>query len=316
MTQIDIPRVKLGSRGYLEVSGLYNAPLSHEAGGAIIREAFDRDITFFDTADLYGHNFDNEIMVGKALKQLPREKIQVSTKFGVVKLEGDRYRQYGVKGRPEYVRECCEASLKRLQVDYIDIYHPHRIDVTVPIEDTGSNHPIIAVQMEYSIWVRDIEDEIVPVCRKLGIGIVAYSPLGRGFFGGKAVLERLPTESVLAILLWPHVFYGNLFFNCLNTYSTVVVAPCILRVTIVVSHVVYASQLLNLANLAEKHACTTPQLALALLLYQGKDIIPIPGTTKIKNLDNNVGSLTVKLSEDNLREICEAVPIDEDVGER
>ncbi|KAG2728168.1 hypothetical protein I3760_01G192300, partial [Carya illinoinensis] len=244
------------------------------------------------------------------------KKFKLSTKFGVVKLEGDRYRQYGVKGRPEYVRECCEASLKRLQVDYIDIYHPHRIDVTVPIEDTTGelkklveegkikhiglseanadtirrahpHHPITAVQMEYSIWVRDIEDEIVPVCQKLGIGIVAYSPLGRGFFGGKAVLERLPTESVLP--MFPR-FSGENFEN----------------------KILYS----NLANLAEKHACTTPQLALALLLHQGKDIIPIPGTTKIKNLDNNVGSLTVKLSEDNLREICEAVPIDEVVGER
>ncbi|KAG6662078.1 perakine reductase-like [Carya illinoinensis] len=324
--QIQFPRVTLGSQG-LEVSrlgfgcvglsGLYNAPLSQEAGCAVIKETFDRGITFFDTSDLYGHDHDNEIMVGKALKQLPREKIQLATKFGVVKLEGDRYGQYGVRGSPEYARECCEASLKRLEVDYIDLYYPHRIDVTVPIEATMGElkklveegkikyiglseasddtirrahavHPITAVQMEYSLWARDIEDEIVPVCRELGIGIVAYSPLGRGFFAGKAVLEPLPPESVLS--MFPR-FSGKNFEKNKNLYN-------------------------KLANLAEKHACTTPQLALAWLLHQGGDIVPIPGTTKVRNLDNNIGSLSVKLSEDDLNEICDAVPIDEVVGAR
>ncbi|KAG2718230.1 hypothetical protein I3760_03G209600 [Carya illinoinensis] len=311
--QIQFPRVTLGSQG-LEVSrlgfgcvglsGLYNAPLSQEAGCAVIKETFDRGITFFDTSDLYGHDHDNEIMVGKALKQLPREKIQLATKFGVVKLEGDRYGQYGVRGSPEYARECCEASLKRLEVDYIDLSYPHRIDVTVPIEATlpmdyfnlqdwiqcssHAVHPITAVQMEYSLWARDIEDEIVPVCRELGIGIVAYSPLGRGFFAGKAVLEPLPPESVLS--MFPR-FSGKNFEKNKNLYN-------------------------KLANLAEKHACTTPQLALAWLLHQGGDIVPIPGTTKVRNLDNNIGSLSVKLSEDDLNEICDAVPIDEVVGAR
>ncbi|KAG2722244.1 hypothetical protein I3760_02G120000 [Carya illinoinensis] len=165
-------------------------------------------------------------MVGKALKQLPREKIQLATKFGLVKLDWDRHSQYVARGSPEYVRACCEASLKRLEVDYIDLYYAHRIDVSVPIEDTMGElkklveegkikyiglseasadtirrahavHPITAVQMEYALWTRDIEDEIVPVCRELGIGIVAYSPLGRGLFAGKAVLEPLPPESLL-----------------------------------------------------------------------------------------------------------------------
>ncbi|XP_059446146.1 perakine reductase-like isoform X1 [Corylus avellana] len=361
--QNQIPRVKLGSQG-LEVSelgfgcaglsGAYNAPLSHEAGCSVIKEAFDRGITFFDTSDFYGHNHDNEIMLGKALKQLPREKIQLATKFGVFRLQGG---QYGVRGTPEYVRECCEASLKRLDVDYIDIYYSHRIDVKVPIEDTVSIktlfpnffllchfqsitlmykitfnfdcyfcldyarkmgelkklvdegkikyiglseasvdtirrahavHPITAVQMEYSLWSRDIEDEIIPLCRELGIGIVAYSPLGRGFFGGKAVLESLSTESILP--MFPRFMGENLEKNK-SLYN-------------------------KLANLAEKHACTTPQLALAWLLHQGDNIVPIPGTTKVKNLDNNIGSLAVKLSEDDLKEICDAVHIDEVVGER
>lgn len=321
-----IPRVKLGTQG-LEVSklgfgcaglsGAYNAPLSHEAGFSVIKEAFDRGVTFFDTSDFYGHNHDNEIMVGKALKQLPREKIQLATKFGVFRLQGDKAGQFGVRGTPEYVRECCEASLKRLDVDCIDLYYAHRIDVKVPIEDTMEElkklfdegkikyiglseasvdtirrahavHPITAVQMEYSLWSRDIEDEIIPLCRELGIGIVAYSPLGRGFFGGKAVLESLPAESILP--MFPRFSEENLEKNK-SLYN-------------------------KLANLAEKHACTTPQLALAWLLHQGDNIVPIPGTTKVRNLDNNIGSLTVKLSEDDLKEICDAVHIDEVVGER
>ncbi|PRQ36136.1 putative perakine reductase [Rosa chinensis] len=322
--QIQIPKVQLGSQG-LEVSrlgfgcgglsGIYKAPpLSHEAGCSVIKEAFDRGITFFDTSDLYGHNHDNEIMVGKALKQLPREKVQLATKFGIFKL-GDF--QLGINGSPEYVRACCEASLKRLDVDYIDLYYQHRVDVSVPIEDTMGElkklvnegkimyiglseasidtimrahavHPITAVQMEYSLWTRDIEDEIIPLCRKLGIGIVSYSPLGRGFFGGKAVLESLPAESWLTThprFNGENLEKNKLFYN-------------------------------KLVNLAAKHSCTAPQLALAWLLHQGNDIIPIPGTTKVKNLDINVGSVNVKLTEEDLREISDAVPIDEVGGNR
>lgn len=144
-TQPEIPRMKLGSQG-LEVSrlgfgcgglsGYYNAPLSHEEGCSVIKEAFCRGITLFDTADVYGENHYNEIMVGKALKQLPRERIQLATKFGVMFSEGE----YKAKGTPEYVRECCEASLKRLDVDYIDLYYQHRVDTAVPIEDTGARY--------------------------------------------------------------------------------------------------------------------------------------------------------------------------------
>ncbi|MBA0585275.1 hypothetical protein Gorai_016056, partial [Gossypium raimondii] len=225
---------------------VYNAPLSHEEGCSIIKEAFSRGITFFDTADIYGEKHDNEIMLGKALKQLPREKIQVATKFGFVKLESKGRPLIEVKGSPQHVRACCEASLERLDVDYIDLYFQHRVDTSVPIEDTVSRmrptkdclnesmlwfidrqvcpmfklralpikallatlipfdlaavylkmgelkklveegkikyiglsepsidtikrahkvHPITALQMEYSLWTREIEDEIIPLCR-------------------------------------------------------------------------------------------------------------------------------------------------------
>ncbi|KAL5782694.1 hypothetical protein ACOSP7_007723 [Xanthoceras sorbifolium] len=322
--EIHVSKVKLGSQG-LEVSrlgfgcvglsGTYNASLPHEAGCSIIKEAFSKGITLFDTADLYGVDHDNEIMVGKALKELPRDQIQLATKFGCYKSEG--YGRIGVKGTPEYVRECCEASLKRLEVDFIDLYYQHRVDTSVPIEDTMAElkklveegkikyiglseasvdtirrahvvHPITAVQMEYSLWVREIEEDIIPLCRELGIGIVAYSPLGRGFFGGKAVVESLPVESILAT---------HPMFNGENLEKN----------KLIYSH---------FSNLAAKLTCTTPQLALAWILHQGHDIIPIPGTTKVKNLENNIGSLALKLSEDNVKGICDAVPIDEVAGHR
>ncbi|XP_059632469.1 perakine reductase-like isoform X2 [Cornus florida] len=262
---------------------------------------------------MYGDNHHNEIMIGKALKQLPRKQIQLATKFGLtMKNFGD----FMVRGTPEYVRECCEASLKRLDVDYIDLYYQHRVDKSVPIEDTVGElkklveegkvkyiglseasvdtlkrahavHPITAVQMEYSLWTREIEEDIIPLCRELGIGIVGYSPLGKGFFGGRAVVESLPKESLLT--MHPRFTGENLEKN----------------------KILYG----RFANLAAKHACTPPQLALAWLLHQGDDVVPIPGTTKIKNLDDSIGSLTVKLTQEDLKEISDAIPIDEVTGE-
>ncbi|KAJ1402568.1 NADP-dependent oxidoreductase domain [Sesbania bispinosa] len=312
-TTNEVSRLGFGCGG---LSGIYNAPLSHEEGCSIIKEVFNKGVTFFDTSDLYGHNHDNEIMVGKALKELPREKVQLATKFGVTRSEGKDL-ALGVKGNPEYVRECCEASLKRLDVKYIDLYYQHRIDTSVPIEDTMEElkklvyegkikyiglseasadtikrahavHPITALQMEYSLWTRDIEEEIIPLCRELGIGIVAYSPLGRGFFAGKAVVESLPSQSLLA--MHPRFTGENLEKNKLF-YK-------------------------RLDDLASKHACTPSQLALTWLLHQGNDIIPIPGTTKLRNFENNIGSLIVKLTDEDLREISEAVPVYEVAGER
>ncbi|OMO85562.1 Aldo/keto reductase [Corchorus olitorius] len=321
--RVQMERVKLGNRG-LEVSrlgygcgglsGILNAPLSHEDGCSIIKEAFNNGITFFDTADVYGENHDNEIMVGEGMKQLPRDQIQLATKFGIVVLEG---LQFDIKGTPEYVRHCCESSLKRLGVDYIDLYYQHRVDTSVPIEETMGElkklveegkikyiglseasvdtirrahavHPVTALQMEYSLWTREIEDEIIPLCRELGIGIVAYSPLGHGFFGGKAVVEDLPNGSVIG--MHPRFSGENLEKN----------------------KIIYN----RLSNLATKHACTVPQLALAWLLHQGNDIIPIPGTTKVKNIKDNIGSLALKLTQEDLKEICNAVPIEDVSGSR
>ncbi|OMO96378.1 Aldo/keto reductase [Corchorus olitorius] len=317
-----MPRVKLGSQG-LEVSklgfgcmglsGVYNSPVSEEEGISIIKDAFAKGITFFDTADIYGAQ-TNEVLVGKALKQLPREKIQLATKFGIA---GVQPTGMIVKGSAEYVRSCCEGSLKRLDVDYIDLYYQHRVDTTVPIEETMGElkklveegkikyiglsesspdtirrahavHPITAIQMEWSLWTREIEDEIVPLCRELGIGIVPYSPLGRGFFAGRAVVESLPAGSFLAS--HPRYSGENLEKNK-NIYTQV-------------------------EDLAKKHQCTPAQLTLAWVLHQGDDVVPIPGTTKIKNLDQNIGSLRVKLTAEDLKEITDAVPIEAVAGDR
>ncbi|KAF6173391.1 hypothetical protein GIB67_027086 [Kingdonia uniflora] len=316
--------MKLGNQG-LEVSklgfgccglsGIYNDPLPDEVGISVIKHAFNKGITFFDTSDFYGANHANELLVGKALKQLPRDKIQLATKFGIVKIAITTGVE--VNGSPEYVRECCEASLKRLGVDCIDLYYQHRVDKMVPIEDTMRElkslveegkikyiglseaspntirrahavHPITAVQMEWSLWTRDIEEEIVPLCRELGIGIVPYSPLGRGFFGGKAVTESLPGNSFL--VTHPRFTGENLEKNKL-LYQRV-------------------------ANIAAKHGCIPSQLALSWLLHQGEDVVPIPGTTKIENLDCNVGALDVKLTDEDLKEISNAVPVNEVAGAR
>ncbi|PWA56421.1 perakine reductase [Artemisia annua] len=317
----EMPKVKLGNQG-LEVSrlgygcmgltGAYNNPLSTEEGIKVLKEVYDRGITFFDTADIYGTDHANEILVGKVLKELPREKIQLATKFGFFKFEPTGIT---VKGTPEYARSCCEGSLKRLGVDYIDLFYIHRIDTTVPIEDTMEElkkmveegkikyiglseanadtirrahavHPITALQMEYSLWTREIEEELIPLCRELGIGIVPYSPVGRGFFGGKAVKESLPENSMLG----KHPRFTGENFNK--------------------NKVIYD----RVEAIANKHGCTPIQLALAWVLHQGNDVVPIPGTTQIKNLDENIGAVNVKLTKEDVEEITNAVPIDDVAG--
>ncbi|KAG1347707.1 putative Perakine reductase [Cocos nucifera] len=264
---------KLGL-GCANLSGTYTSPVSNEDGIAIIKHAFSKGITFIDTSDIYGPR-TNEILIGKALKQLPREKIQLATKFGIVRFDQT---DLVVNGRPEYVRACCEASLERLGVEYIDLYYQHRVDKTVPIEDTMGElkklveegkvkyiglsepspdtirrahavHPITALQMEWSLWTRDIEGEIVPLCRELGIGIVAYSPLGRGFFGGRGVGESISAGGVLAS--HPRFIGENLEKNKILYF--------------------------RIEKLAAKYECTPAQLALAWVLHQGDDVVPIPG---------------------------------------
>ncbi|KAK8958828.1 putative aldo-keto reductase 1 [Platanthera guangdongensis] len=317
-----IPRVKLGRQG-LEVSklgfgcmglsGIYNSPVDDEIGISVILHAFERGITFFDTSDFYGPH-TNEVLVGKALRRLPRESVQLATKFGIVEASSGGI---SVNGSPEYVRASCRASLQRLGVDYIDLYYQHRVDKALPIEDTIGElkklvdegmvkyiglseasadtirrahavHPISAVQIEWSLWSRDIEEEIVPLCRELGIGIVPYSPLGRGFFGGRASVESLPVNSFL--LFHPRFHGDNLEKN----------------------KVLYA----RLEKIAAKHQCKPSQLALAWIFRQGNDVAPIPGTTNIKHLDDNIHALMVKLTEEDIKEILSAVPIEEVAGDR
>ncbi|KAM4119477.1 hypothetical protein ACJW30_03G062600 [Castanea mollissima] len=292
---------KLGF-GCISLTGVYNSPLPEEDGIAVIKYAFSKGITFFDSSDIYGPH-TNEILLGKALKQLPKEKIQIATKFGIQRIG---YPQMEVNSRPEYVRSCCEASLKRLDVEYIDLYYQHRVDTKVPIEETVGElkklveegkvkyiglseaspdtirrahavHPITALQMEWSLWTHDIEEEIIPLCRELGIGIVPYSPLGRAC-------------SLFYKDSHPRYQGENLDKNK-TTFS-------------------------RIERLARKHQCTPAQLALALVLRQGDDIVAIPGTTKIQNLENNIGSLKVKLTEEDLKEISEAVPTEEVAGGR
>ncbi|PNT67392.1 hypothetical protein BRADI_3g26900v3 [Brachypodium distachyon] len=322
MEQSQMARVKLGTQG-LEVSkigygcmgltGVYNAPVPEDAGVAVIRRAFDAGVTFFDTADAYGPH-TNEILLGKALKQVPRQSVQVATKCGIA---GFDISGMVVKGTPDYVRACCEASLARLGVDYIDLYFQHRIDQSVPIEETMGElkklveegkvkyvglseasadtirrahavHPITAVQLEWSLWTRDIEEDIIPLCRELGIGIVPYSPLGRGFFAGRAAVESIPSESLLS--KHPRYTGENLEKN----------------------KALYT----RLEKLSTKYGCTPAQLALAWVLHQGDDVVPIPGTTKVKNLDDNIGAVKVKLSNEDLKEISAAIPAGEVAGSR
>lgn len=299
--------------GCMGLSAAYHPIPTEEQGIDLIKHAYEQGVTFFDTADMYGP-FTNEVLVGKALKFLPRERIQLATKFGNVFENGELV----VKGSRDYARKACEDSLKRLDVNYIDLYYQHRIDTTVPIEETMSElkkmveegkikyiglseaspdtiqrahavHPISAVQIEWSLWTRDVEDDIVPLCRKLGIGIVVYSPLGRGFFSGKATAEQL-SDTDGRLVRHPRFQGENLKKN----------------------KVFYE----NIAKLADRHGCTPGQLALAWVLHQGDDVVPIPGTTKTKNFDENLGSLKVKLSQEEIKEITAAVPVDEVAGLR
>ncbi|KAH7522251.1 hypothetical protein FEM48_Zijuj07G0118600 [Ziziphus jujuba var. spinosa] len=301
-------QVSILGLGCAGLSGLLNAPLSHEAGSSIIKEAYNRGITFIDTADIYGHNHDNELMVGKVLLFL-----YINTKTHLVeyatmqKTHGGRsssvfhvkFSRFWFPGLPlnlvapfpftlTYILVLQMEELKKLveegKIKYIGLSEAS----PDTIRRAHAVHPITALQMEYSLWTREIEDDIITLSRELGIGIVAYSPLGHGFFGGKAVVESLPSESLL------------------------VSHPRFTRENLEKNKVIYS----RLENLAVKHASNPPQLALAWLLHQGKDIIPIFGTTKVQNLDNNIRSLAVKLTKEDLKEISDAVPVDEVAGER
>ena len=281
---------------------------------ATIHRAIEIGITFLDTADMYGP-FENERLVGRAIAG-KREKVLLATKFGNVRSEDGKF--LGVNGKPDYVRKCCEASLRRLGVETIDLYYQHRVDKTVPIEETVSAmaglvkegkvrylglseasaktirrahevHPISALQTEYSLWSREVEDEILPAVRELGIGFVAYSPLGRGFLTGRfQKLEDLPQDDFRRN--HPR-FQGANFDQNLRLVARV-------------------------KEIAQEKGVTPSQLALAWVLAQGKDIVPIPGTKKRRYLEENARAVEVKLTPDDLRRIAQAAPKGVAAGER
>ncbi|GMP55334.1 hypothetical protein CsSME_00020182 [Camellia sinensis var. sinensis] len=299
-----VGRMKLGSQG-LEVSkqGLgcmgmsvgYGPPKPEEDMIKLIHHSINSGVTFLDTSDVYGPH-TNEILLGKALKGGMRDKVELASKFGIDFANGKRE----IRGDPGYVRAACEASLERLDMDCIDLYYQHRIDTRVPIEITMGElkklveegkikyiglseaspstirrahavHPITAIQLEWSLWTRDVEEEIVPTCRELGIGIVAYSPLGREFLSsGPKLVEKFANED---------------FRKRVN-------------------------------EIAEKKGCTPGQLALAWVHHQGSDVCPIPGTTKIANLDQNIGALLVKLTPEEMSELESIASADKVKGDR
>lgn len=282
---------------------------------ATIHRALELGITFLDTADVYGP-YKNEELVGRAIKG-KRDKIILATKFGIVRDPADASIR-GVNGKPEYVRKSCEASLRRLGVDHIDLYYQHRVDPDTPIEETvgamaelvregkirhlglseassktlrraAKAHRITALQSEYSLWTRDPEDEILAACRELGIGFVAYSPLGRGFLAGKFQrFEDLAEDDRRR--LFPR-FQADTFEKNLDLLRRV-------------------------EEIARQKRCQPSQLVLAWVLAQGEDIVPIPGTKHRKYLEENVGALDVQLGSDDLRRISELFPREAAAGMR
>ena len=308
---LEVSELGLGCMG---MSEFYGARDEFEAEATIDR-AIDLGITFFDTADIYGP-FTNEELVGRAL--LPhRRKVQIATKFGVVrKTEDPSFR--AVDGSPAYVRSACEASLRRLGVETIDLYYQHRVDPKTPIEETvgamarlveegkvrylglseagpdtirraHATHPISALQTEYSLWSRDPEDEIFATVRELGIGFVAYSPLGRGFLTG-----QIKQASDLAADDWRRTnprFQGENFNRNLELVKKV-------------------------EEIAAKKGVTPSQLALAWVLEQGEDIVPIPGTKRTKYLEENARAVEVILTKDDLATLDALAPRGVAVGER
>jgi aryl-alcohol dehydrogenase-like predicted oxidoreductase len=282
---------------------------------ATIQHAIELGVTFLDTADMYGP-FTNERLVGKAIAGR-REEVQLATKFGNVRGKDGSFQ--GVRGDAAYVRECCDASLQRLGVDHIDLYYQHRVDPETPIEETvgamkevveagkvrylglseagvgtirkaHAVHPISALQSEYSLFTRDVEDEVLPALRELGIGFVPYSPLGRGFLTGRfKSIEDMPEEDTRSAR-FPRFAEENFMKN-------VELAD-------------------RVREVAEGKGVTPGQLALAWLLAQGEDIVPIPGTKRRKYLEENAGASGVELSEEDLRRIEEAMPRGSAAGER
>ncbi|HEY1140968.1 MAG TPA: aldo/keto reductase [Lysobacter sp.] len=309
MSNTDYPRRTLGRQG-LTVSAIglgcmgmsdFYGPSEETTNLAVLNHAIDIGVNFLDTADMYGVG-ENERLLAKVLKTR-RDEVVLATKFGNVRAPNGDF--LGVNGSPEYVAAACDASLQRLGVEHIDLYYQHRVDRNVPIEETigamqrlveagkvrhlgmseasaetlrraAAVHPIAALQSEYSLWTRDVEAEILPACRELGIGFVPYSPLGRGFLTG-----AIQNSGELAASDWrrtnPRFQEGNVEQN----------RALVEAVT----------------ELAQARGCTPAQLALAWLLAQGPDIVPIPGTRRISRLDENAAAARIQLSDAELQRI-------------
>src|SRR3954452_13247995 len=322
MTDEQITRTDLGTRtlgtadpltvstmglGCMGMSEFYGTG-DEQQGIDTIHRALDLGVTFLDTADMYGP-FTNEKLVGRAISGR-RAEVQLATKFGNErKADGTRV---GINGRPEYVRSACDASLRRLGVDHIDLYYQHRVDKTVPSEDTvgamselvqagkvrhlglseastqtirraHAVHPITALQTEYSLFTRDLEDEILPTLRELGIGLVPYSPLGRGLLTGAiSGPDALAGDDSRRSGYFPR-FHGEALEANLALVA-------------------------KIREIAEQKGATPGQLALAWVLAQGDDVVPIPGTKRVKYLEENVAAADIRLTEDDLSELEQAVP--------
>jgi aryl-alcohol dehydrogenase-like predicted oxidoreductase len=308
---LEVSAIGLGCMG---MTGAYGTSTDEAEAAKLLQGAYERGVTFFDTAEMYGP-FNNEILVGKALAPI-RDKVAIATKFGF-KISPENKRVVGVDSRPEHIREVAEASLKRLGVETIDLLYQHRVDPNVPIEDVAGAvgelikegkvkffglseagastirkahavTPVTAVQSEYSLWSRDVEAEVLPTLKELGIGFVPYSPLGRGFLTGAIGKEGLAEGDNRKN--YPRFTGENLTKN-LGLVET-------------------------LQDLAAERGATAAQLALAWILHRGTDFVPIPGTTKLTRLDENLGAAKIELSAADLAAIDAAIPESAVEGER